>query len=48
MTHIVLGIGLGLTCLSAVIAGGTFAGNSLSALLESTELASPNAINPLR
>ncbi|MDB4659886.1 hypothetical protein OAE57_02310 [Synechococcus sp. AH-551-C10] len=35
-------------CLSAVIAGGTFAGNSLSALLGSTELASPEAINPLR
>ena len=48
MTHIVLAVGLGLACLSAVIAGGTFAGNSLSALLESTELASPEAINPLR
>ena len=48
MTHIVHAIGLGLACLSAVIAGGTFAGNSLSALLESTELASPEAINPLR
>ena len=48
MPHIVLAIGLGLAGLSALIAGGTFAGNSLSALMESTELASPEAINPLR
>ncbi len=48
LTHIVVAIGLGLAGLSAVMAGGTFVGNSLSELLESTELAPPEAINPLR
>ena len=48
LTHIVVAIGLGLACLSAVMAGGTFVGNSLSELLETTELAPPEAINPLR
>ena len=48
LTHIVVAIGLGLACLSAVMAGGTYVGNSLSELLETTELAPPEAINPLR
>ena len=48
LTHIVIAIGLGLACLSAVMAGGTYVGNSLSELLETTELAPPEAINPLR
>ena len=48
LTHIVVAIGLGLACLSAVMAGGTYAGNSLLELLETTELAPPEAINPLR
>ena len=48
LTHIVVVIGLGLACLSAVMAGGTYVGNSLSELLETTELAPPEAINPLR
>ena len=48
LTHIVVAIGLGLACLSVVMAGGTFIGNSLSELLETTELAPPEAINPLR
>jgi len=47
-THVVVAIGLGLACLSAVMAGGTFVGNSLSELLKSTELAPPEAINALR
>ena len=48
LTHIVVAIGLGLACLSAVMAGGTYVGNSLSELLVTTELAPPEAINPLR
>ena len=48
LTHIVVAIGLGLAGLSAVMAGRMFVGNSLSELLESTELAPPEAINPLR
>ena len=48
LTHIVVAIGLGLACLSAVMAGGTYVGNSLSELLETTELTPPEAINPLR
>ena len=48
LTHIVVAVGLGLACLSAVMAGGTFVGNSLSERLETTELAPPEAINPLR
>ena len=47
LTHIVFAIGLGLACLSAVMAGGTFVGNSLSERLETTEFAPPEAINPL-
>ena len=47
-THVVVAIGLGLACLSAVMAGGTFVGNSLSELLKSTELAPPEDINALR
>ena len=34
LTHIVVAIGLGLACLSAVMAGGTFVGNSLGAAEE--------------
>ena len=48
LTHIVVAIGLGLACLSAVIAGGTFVGNSLSGLLKSTEPVRTETINPLR
>ena len=45
---IVVAIALGLGCLSAVIAGGSLAGLSLSALLERIELVPPEAVNPLR
>ena len=48
LTHIVVAIGLGLACLSAVMAGGTFIGNSLSELLKSTEPVRAEIINPLR
>ena len=48
LTHIVVAIGLGLACLSAVMAGGTFVGNSLSELLKSTEPVRAETINPLR
>ena len=48
LTHIVVAIGLGLACLSAVMTGGTFVGNSLSGLLESTKPARAENINPLR
>ena len=48
LTRILVAIGLGLACLSAVIAGGTFLGRSVSEMMETTELAPPEAINPLR
>ena len=48
LTRTLVAIGLGLACLSAVIAGGTFLGRSLSEIMETTELAPPEAINPLR
>ena len=48
ITHIVVAIGLGIACLSAVMAGGTFIGNSLSELLKSTEPAQAETINTLR
>ncbi len=48
VTRIVVAIVLGLGCLAAVITGGSFVGRSLSALLESVEVAPPEAINPLR
>ena len=48
LTHIVVAVGLGLACLSAVMAGGTFVGNSLSELLKSTEPIRAEIINPLR
>ena len=47
LTQIVVAIGLGLACLSAVMAGGTFIGNSLSELLKSTEPVRAEIINPL-
>jgi hypothetical protein len=48
LTQIVVAIGLGLACLSAVMAGGTFVGISLSELQKSSEMAPPEAINLLR
>ena len=48
LTHIVVAIGLGLACLSAVMAGGTFVGKSLSELLKSNEPVRAEIINPLR
>ena len=48
LTHIVVAVGHELTCLSAVMAGGTFVGNSLSELLKSTEPVRAETINPLR
>ena len=48
LTHIFVAIGLGLACLSAATAGGTFVGNSLSELLKSTEPVRAETINPLR
>ena len=48
LTRILVAICLGLACLSAVIAGGTFLGRSLPEIMETTELAPPEAINPLR
>ena len=48
LTRIVVAIGLGLACLLAVMAGGTFVGRSLSEIMKTTELAPPEAINPLR
>ncbi|QNJ14616.1 hypothetical protein SynA18461_01981 [Synechococcus sp. A18-46.1] len=48
LTRIVVAIGLGLACLLAVMAGGAFFGRSLSEIMETTELAPPEAINPLR
>ena len=44
----VVAIGLGLACLAAVVAGGAFVGRSLSEIMETTELAPPEAINSLR
>ena len=46
--RIVVAIALGLACLSAVIAGGSLAGRSLSALIERVDLVPPEAVNPLR
>ena len=48
LIRIVVAIALGLGCLSAVIAGGSLAGRSLSALMERVELVPPEAVNPLR
>ena len=48
LTRILVAMGLGLACLSAVIAGGMFFGRSLSEIMETAELAPPEAINPLR
>ena len=48
LTRIVVAKDLGLTCLLAVMAGGTFVGRSLSEVMKTTELAPPEAINPLR
>ncbi len=48
LTRIVVAIVLGLSCLAAVITGGSFVGRSLSALLQSVEVTPPEAINPLR
>ena len=48
LTHIVVAVGLGLACLLAVMAGGTFVGNSLSELLKSNEPVRAEIINPLR
>ena len=48
LIRIVVAIVLGLGCFAAVITGGSFVGRSLSALLESVEVAPPEAITPLR
>ena len=48
LTRMVVAIGLGLACLAVVVAGGAFVGRSLSEIMETTELAQPEAINPLR
>ena len=48
LTHIFVAISLGLACLSAVMAGGTFVGKSLSELLKSNEPVRAEIINPLR
>ena len=48
LTRIVVAIGLGLACLLAVMAGGAFVGRSLAEIMETPELAPPEAINPLR
>ena len=48
LTRILVAISLGLACLSAVIAGGTFFGRSLSEIMETAELAPHEAFNPLR
>ena len=48
LTRIVVAIGLGLACLLAVIAGGTFVGRSLSEIMITTELSPPEEINPRR
>ncbi len=47
-TRIVVAIGLGLACLLAVMAGGAFVGRALSEIMKTTEIAPPEAINPLR
>ena len=48
LTRILVAISLGLACLSAVIAGGTLLGRSLSEIMEAAELAPPEVINHLR
>ena len=48
LTRIVVATGLGLTCQLAVMAGGVFVGRALSEIMKTTELNSPEAINPLR
>ena len=48
LTRIVVALGLGLACLVAVMAGGALVGRSLSEIMKTTELAPPEAINPLR
>ena len=48
LTRIVVAILLGLGCFAAVVAGGSFVGQSLSALLQNMDVTPPEAINPLR
>ena len=48
LTRIVVAILLGIGCFSAVIAGGSLVGNSLSALLQDMEETPPEEIKPLR
>ena len=48
LTRIVVAILLGLGCFAAVIAGGSTVGRSLTDLLQSLVVTSPETINPLQ
>tara|TARA_B100000925_G_C21866409_1_gene412306 strand:- start:413 stop:601 length:189 start_codon:yes stop_codon:yes gene_type:complete len=48
VTRIVVAILLGIGCFAAVIAGGSTVGGSLSGLVQSLEVTSPEKINPMR
>ena len=48
LTRIFAAIAFGLSCLSAVMVGGAFVGRALSEIMETTEIAPTEAINPLR